>query len=87
MDAAWHDGIKSGQIGIKINRNAMPADPAADADANRRNFIKPAVAFAIFNPDSGETVAPLTGNAKGGKAGNDPAFQRMDQGERTSKPR
>ena len=80
MDAAWHNGIKSGQIRIKINRNAMPADPAANADANRCNFIKPAVAFAIFNPDSGQAIAPLTGNAKGGKAGNDPAFQPMNKG-------
>ena len=44
-DAAGHDQVEIGQVGIDIEREAMTGDPARDADANRREL-------AVADPDA-----------------------------------
>ena len=76
-DAAGDNRVKGGQIGCQIDSDAMPADPAADAHADGGDLVIAGNAVAGMHPDAGQTRAPCAGDAKGGDAIDDPAFERM----------
>src|SRR5262249_15209404 len=68
------------KLGMDVERDAVQADPALHADADRGDLVLAAARPVVAaNPDADAVVAALALDVEGGERADDPFFERDDE--------
>jgi hypothetical protein len=91
-DPTRNDPRKMRQIGINVQRNAVKADPAADPNADRGNFVfgndSPRTLRFVGSPhpNAHPLVTPLAAHVEPMQGGDEPLFQGSNEGVQIRSP-
>src|SRR5579871_4637518 len=72
-DAAGDDAGVVRQVGLDVDRNAVERNPVADAHADRRDLVLPAI--LAHHPDADPAVAALAAYVEAGEGADYPALE------------
>src|SRR5262249_31573109 len=76
-DAAGDDAAVVAQVGVNVERDAVPTHPARDAYADRGDLRLDGV--GLGDPDADAAIAALAVNAEPGEGANEPFFQPVHE--------